>query len=143
MLELNQTPSLTRRTVIAGIALSSAMGLKAQSTRTLSFAHGTAEDNPRHIAAMRFAELVSKGTSGRITIAVTPNSKLADDTAAIEAMQAGTIDMSANSQGPYPSSYLSSPAWVCLIFSILHSKFGEYCVDQSAMNLNAMQMQKV
>jgi TRAP-type transport system periplasmic protein len=92
--------NINRRTAIAGLAIVGASGSIAQSKIKLSFAHGTAEDNPRHTAAMRFAALVAKGTGGRLTVEVSPNAKLADDGAALDKLVDGSIDLSANSQGP-------------------------------------------
>lgn len=66
----------------------------------LTLAHGTATDNPRHMAALRFAELVHKNSGGRLQVNVSPNSGLGDDVAVLDKLILGTVDISANSQGP-------------------------------------------
>ncbi len=57
---------LSRRNVIAGAAvaapaiLSFGRGSFAQAQTTLSLGHGAAPNNPRHIAAEKFAEIVKE-----------------------------------------------------------------------------------
>lgn len=66
---------------------------------TLTFAHGASEDNPRHIAALAFAEGVAKASKGRIAVAVSPASRSGDDSAVLHKVAAGDIAITANSQG--------------------------------------------
>ena len=72
--------------------------VSAQAVK-LTLAHGTALDNPRHIAALRFAEVVKAKSNGRIDVTVAGASQLGDDAAMITALRTGALDMSANSQG--------------------------------------------
>jgi tripartite ATP-independent transporter DctP family solute receptor len=65
----------------------------------LTLAHGNPPDNPRHIAALKFADLVKAGTSGRIVIQVAHSAQLGDDAAMVTGLRSGTLDFSANSQG--------------------------------------------
>lgn len=73
-------------------------GASAQAIK-LTLAHGTALDNPRHTAALRFAEVVKAKSNGRIEVTVAGASQLGDDAAMITALRTGALDMSANSQG--------------------------------------------
>ena len=61
--------SLIRRTVLAS-ALLAASGLAAAQTVKLTMAHGNPPDNPRHVAAVKFADTVKAKTNGRIEIQV-------------------------------------------------------------------------
>lgn len=71
----------------------------AQQAVKLTLGHGAAPGNPRHEAAVKFAETVKARTNGRIDIQVAHSAQLGDDAAMITALRSGTLDMSANSQG--------------------------------------------
>jgi tripartite ATP-independent transporter DctP family solute receptor len=60
--------------------------------RELRFAHNHAEQNPSHIALLKFAEIVKKKTDGRIVIKFFPNAILGDDRTVLEQVQQGSID---------------------------------------------------
>jgi tripartite ATP-independent transporter DctP family solute receptor len=70
----------------------------AQATK-LTLGHGAAPGNPRHEAAVLFADRVKAKTNGRIEIQVAHSAQLGDDAAMITALRSGTLDISANSQG--------------------------------------------
>ncbi len=90
-----------RRRLLAAAGAALAVGRAgAQAALRLRFAHGAAEDNPRHQAALLFARKVGQASAGRIVVDVHPASRLADDTAALQGLRDGRIDLSANSQGP-------------------------------------------
>jgi tripartite ATP-independent transporter DctP family solute receptor len=55
--------------------------------------------NPRHEAAVKFADVLKAKTGGRIEVQVSPASQLGDDSAMVTALRTGALDMSANSQG--------------------------------------------
>lgn len=94
-----QTKSLTRALFIA-FALSAAVPLSAQAQVTkLTLGHGAAPDNPRHQAAVKFAEVVKAKSAGRIEVQVAPSAQLGDDAAMVTAVRTGALDMTANSQG--------------------------------------------
>jgi tripartite ATP-independent transporter DctP family solute receptor len=80
------------------VLLLAAAGAQAQTT-TLTMGHATSLTNPRHIASVKFAELVSKKTAGRVEVKVSANGEAGDDAAMLKALKAGTLDISANSQG--------------------------------------------
>jgi TRAP-type transport system periplasmic protein len=87
---------VARAVVVAGL-LSISTFAAAQTKLTLG--HGAAPDNPRHIASLKFAELVKAKTSGRIEVAVSPSAQLGTDPALITAVRSGAVDITANSQG--------------------------------------------
>ncbi len=94
-----QTKSLTRALFIA-FALSAAVPLSAQAQVTkLTLGHGAAPDNPRHQAAVKFAQVVKAKSAGRIEVQVAPSAQLGDDAAMVTAVRTGALDMTANSQG--------------------------------------------
>lgn len=88
---------LATLTAIAGAALLP-LAAQAQAVK-FTLGHGAAPDNPRHIAATKFAETVKAKTGGRIEIQVAHSAQLGDDAAMVTALRSGTLDISANSQG--------------------------------------------
>jgi len=92
-----------RKTFLGALALIAAASLaplaaQAQATK-LTLGHGAAPGNPRHEAAVLFAERVRAATNGRYEIQVAHSAQLGDDAAMITALRSGTLDISANSQG--------------------------------------------
>jgi TRAP-type transport system periplasmic protein len=65
----------------------------------LTLGHGAAPGNPRHEAALKFAEVAKARSAGRIEVQVAPSAQLGDDAAMVTALRTGALDMSANSQG--------------------------------------------
>jgi tripartite ATP-independent transporter DctP family solute receptor len=55
------------------------------------FSHVTAENSPKHLAAVRFAEAARERAGGRVEIQVYPNSQLYRDWEEIRAVQEGAI----------------------------------------------------
>ncbi len=88
-----------RRAFLATAFLAVTSLASAQSAVKLTLGHGAAPGNPRHEAAVKFAETVKTRTQGRIEIQVAPSAQLGDDAAMVTALRSGTLDMSANSQG--------------------------------------------
>lgn len=89
-----------RRTRLAalGAALAMALGTgggASAAERTIRLSHITAKDSPWDKGAVRFAELVAKGTKGRIEVKVFPQSQLANGNqkAELEMLQSGVLDM--------------------------------------------------
>ena len=60
---------------------------------TLKLGHVLPQEHSWHIAATGFADEVKAGTQGRVEIKVFPNSQLGSETAMIEGLQLGTIEM--------------------------------------------------
>src|SRR4051812_33513255 len=71
----------------------------ANAQTKLTLGHGAAPGNPRHEAAVAFANAVKQKSGGRIEVQVAPSAQLGDDAAMLTALRSGTLDMSANSQG--------------------------------------------
>jgi tripartite ATP-independent transporter DctP family solute receptor len=95
--------TMTRKTFVhtllaASVGLAWSRGASAQTVR-LSLGHGAAVGNPRHEAAVRFAEVARARSNGRIEVQVAPAAQLGDDAAMVTALRTGALDMSANSQG--------------------------------------------
>lgn len=85
---------------LLALAATAALPFAAQAQATkLTLGHGAAPGNPRHEAAVLFADRVKAKTAGRIEIQVAHSAQLGDDAAMITALRSGTLDMSANSQG--------------------------------------------
>jgi len=85
---------------LAALALAATLALPAAAqTVKLTLGHGAAPGNPRHEAAVKFAEIVKAKTAGRIEIQVAHSAQLGDDAAMVTALRSGTLDLSANSQG--------------------------------------------
>ena len=92
---------MKRRTLVAlaGALLAATPLAFAQAPVKLTLGHGAAPGNPRHEAALLFAERVKAKTAGRIEVQVAHSAQLGDDAAMVTALRSGTLDMSANSQG--------------------------------------------
>ena len=84
---------------LAGALLTAGHLAFAQAPVKLTLGHGAAPGNPRHEAALLFAERVKAKTAGRIEVQVAHSAQLGDDAAMVTALRSGTLDMSANSQG--------------------------------------------
>lgn len=87
-----------RSLLAASLGLLTVAGAAAQTVK-LTLGHGAAVGNPRHEAAVKFADVVKAKSGGRIEVAVAPSGQLGDDAAMVTAVRTGALDMSANSQG--------------------------------------------
>lgn len=132
--------STLRHTVLAALLCGVASLACAQSAIKLTLGHGAALGNPRHEAAVKFAEVVKAKTAGRIEVQVAPSAQLGDDAAMVTALRTGALDMSANSQGavanavPEYAAYgmpfmFSAPAQA---FKLLDGPLGKELADKSA-----------
>jgi tripartite ATP-independent transporter DctP family solute receptor len=70
-------------------------GAAQAAEKTIRLSHITAKDSPWDKGAHRFAELVEKGTQGRIAVKVYPQGQLANGNqkAELEMLQSGVLDM--------------------------------------------------
>lgn len=132
------------RTALLRLALGLWLGLQACPTLAqplkLTLGHGAAPSNPRHEAAVKFAEAVKAKTQGRIEVQVAHSAQLGDDVAMLAALRAGTLDMSVNSQGPiaalvpeyaaYGLPFLFSSS--ARAFKVLDGPLGKELADKSA-----------
>jgi TRAP-type transport system periplasmic protein len=128
------------RTLLA-TAAAIALPLAAHAeTIKLSLGHGAAVGNPRHEAAVKFAEVLKARTGGRIEVQVAPSAQLGDDAAMVTALRTGALDFSANSQGavanvvPEYAAFgmpfmFSSPA---AAFKLLDGPLGKELAEKSA-----------
>ena len=117
----------------------SPLAAQAQAVK-LTLGHGAAVGNPRHEAAVAFADLVKAKSAGRIEVQVAPSGQLGDDAAMVTALRTGVLDLSANSQGAVASAVpeyaafgmpflFSSPAQA---FKVLDGPLGKELADKSA-----------
>ena len=75
----------------------------AQAPMKLVLARAVAPENPRAIAAQKFADLVKEKSGGKMTVQVAGAAQLGDDLTMLSALRTGTLDISINSQGPISS----------------------------------------
>ncbi len=124
---------------LAAGALVTPLAAQAQAVK-LTLGHGAAPGNPRHEAAVKFAEVAKARSGGRIEVQVAPSAQLGDDAAMVTALRTGALDMSANSQGavanavPEYAAYgmpfmFSTPAQA---FKLLDGPLGKELADKSA-----------
>lgn len=126
---------------LLAVAVSAVLPLAAQAqAMKLTLGHGAAPENPRHVASLKFAEVVKAKTGGRIEVQVAPSAQLGDDAAMVTAVRTGALDMSANSQGAVSAAVpeyaafgmpfmFSSPA---AAFKLLDGPLGKELADRSA-----------
>lgn len=77
--------AVTAVSLLAGSAFAQEM--------TLKLGHLANEENPWHLASVKFGEEVSALTDGRIAVEVFPNESLGKEIDLINGMQLGTVDM--------------------------------------------------
>ena len=82
-------------TAIAAIAFAAQLAAlpAAAQERTLKLGHLANEENPWHLASVKFGEELSALTDGRIAVEVFPNESLGKEIDLINGMQLGTVDM--------------------------------------------------
>ncbi|MGL5253612.1 MAG: TRAP transporter substrate-binding protein [Brevinema sp.] len=90
------TKKLFAALVFTSLAFSACGGSNSQ-VRKLRFAHNHTEENPSHVALLKFGELVKEQTDGNLTIEFFPNGILGDERSVVEQVQAGTIDFTRTS----------------------------------------------
>ncbi len=128
-------------TLLALAAGSLLLPLPAQAqTVKLTLGHGAAPGNPRHEAAVKFAEVVKAKSGGRIDVQVAPSAQLGDDAAMVTALRTGALDMSANSQGAVANAVPEYAAFgmpflfatAGQAFKVLDGPLGKELSDKSA-----------
>ena len=82
---------------LAAFFLAAGPGL---ASTTLTLAHAVAPEHPRAKAAQFFADQVKSRSQGRLLIEVLGGASFGDDVAMLKGLQNGSLDISANSQGP-------------------------------------------
>ncbi len=127
------------RSILAAATLAAAAGAHAQAVK-LTLGHGAAPGNPRHEAAVKFAEVLKAKSGGRIEVQVAPSAQLGDDAAMVTALRTGALDLSANSQGAlatvvpeyaaYGMPFLFASS--AQAFKLLDGPLGKELADRSA-----------
>lgn len=129
------------RTTLAVVAATLLSPLLAQAQAVkLTLGHGSAPDNPRHVASLKFAEVAKARSGGRIDVTVAPSAQLGDDAAMVTALRTGALDLSANSQGAVSSAVPEYAAYgMPFLFStpdqafqLLDGPLGKELADKSA-----------
>ena len=59
---------------------------------TMKLSHGDNENNPTHLAALRFQELVEKYTDGQVRVQIYPNNQLGSEQEVAQALREGSIE---------------------------------------------------
>ncbi|SFC39987.1 TRAP transporter substrate-binding protein [Tropicimonas isoalkanivorans] len=79
--------------VAAGLATTALSSAAFAADMTLKLGHLANEENPWHLASVKFGEELSRLTDGRIEVEVYPNESLGKEIDLINGMQLGTVDM--------------------------------------------------
>ncbi len=79
--------------IAAGLVAQFVGGAAIAQDMTLQLGHLANEENPWHLAAVKFGEELSALTDGRIAVEVFPNESLGKEIDLINGMQLGTVDM--------------------------------------------------
>ncbi|MCR5867779.1 TRAP transporter substrate-binding protein [Aquincola sp. J276] len=106
----------------------------------LTLGHGAAPGNPRHEAALKFAEVLKTKTAGRIEVQVAPSAQLGDDAAMVTAVRTGALDITANSQGAVATAVPEYAAYgmpflfasSAQAFKVLDGALGKELAEKSA-----------
>jgi tripartite ATP-independent transporter DctP family solute receptor len=115
------------------------LAVHAQAVK-LTLGHGAAPGNPRHEAALKFAEVAKAKSNGRIEVQVAPSGQLGDDAAMVTALRTGALDLSANSQGAVANAVPEYAAYgmpflftdAAGAFKLLDGPLGKELADKSA-----------
>jgi tripartite ATP-independent transporter DctP family solute receptor len=91
---------MKRIIVMVGFILLSTLMVSQLEARNLILGHGAAPGNPRTLAAEMFAKLVSEGSKGQLTVQIQGSEQLGSDVEMLQSAKLGTLDITANSQGP-------------------------------------------
>ena len=97
----NLSRNLLRIVFAACVPLLLMPASQAQSPQRAKLGYALPEDHPQGLAAKYFAELIAKGSNGRILVQTFSDSKLGDDRAMIGAMQGGIQELSIQSTSPF------------------------------------------
>lgn len=127
------------RAALATAALAALGAVQAQPVK-LTLGHGAAPGNPRHEAAVKFAEVLKAKSGGRIEVQVAPSAQLGDDAAMVTALRTGALDLSANSQGAVANAVPEYAAFgmpflftdAGAAFKLLDGPLGKELADKSA-----------
>lgn len=82
--------------VVAGLAFAGA----ASAQTVIKAGHGAQTGHPTHFGLVKFAELVTAKTGGKVKVEVYPDRQLGEEREMVEGLQLGTVDMAVVSTGP-------------------------------------------
>lgn len=128
------------RTLLALTLAAALSGIAHAQAVKLTLGHGAAVGNPRHTAAVKFADVVKAKSNGRIDVQVAPSGQLGDDSAMVTAVRTGALDMTANSQGAVATAVPEYAAFgmpflftgPAQAFKLLDGPLGKELADKSA-----------
>lgn len=66
----------------------------------LKLGHVATTDNPYHLGAQKFADLVAERTKGQVTVRIFANAQLGNERDLIEGLQIGTVQMTISANAP-------------------------------------------
>ena len=75
-------------------------GLAQDNPISLKLGHAVAPVHPYHMGAVKFSELVTQRTGGKIKVDIHPSTQLGNERDMVEGLQLGTIDLVVTSTGP-------------------------------------------
>lgn len=84
--------------LIAAAAVSFAL-VTGAGAEVIKVAHADNQAHPKHLAFMRFAELVKENSGGRLEVEVYPSGQLGDERELVEALQTGAVHVTSVSNG--------------------------------------------
>ena len=95
-----KTARITRITLHSTFFCFLLCAFQAHAATVLTLAHIVVPEHPRAKACQYFAETVNKLSQGRLQVEVYGNASLGDAASNLKALQNGTLDLTANTQGP-------------------------------------------
>lgn len=82
------------------LLISGLMVSAAPAAMDIKLAHVVNENDAFHVCALKFKELVEKGSKGELTVTIYPNAKLGDERNLLENMRMGVVDSAIITSGP-------------------------------------------
>ncbi len=122
---------------ILSVGIASAAFAAGKTSLSIGYTTSANDDDPYHVTALRFKQIVEEKTNGRITVDEYPSSQLGSEPEMWEGMQIGTCDMAVMTNA-YVSSYVPANGTLDLPFifadlkqarSIVDGEFGQALID--------------
>jgi len=88
--------SIFALTFLFGLGLPAISPASAEVVRV---AHADSEQHPKHLAFLKFAEIVTAKTNGELSVQVFPSGQLGDEREIVEGLQQGTVHLTSVSNG--------------------------------------------
>jgi tripartite ATP-independent transporter DctP family solute receptor len=100
---------MSRRMLLIGAAVSAVLALPglAAAQKVINYAHFQTADlsSPKHAAALAFKSCIEAKTDGGIEVVIYPASQFGNETATMEGLQLGTLQLAAIHDGPISATY--------------------------------------